>query len=290
MSYGPGFRRDPQGRVRWSENGRWTEYVRDPGGTIRRDGNVPVSSPPSSSPLLGVDPPRREGTRPTAGSGGESGGGGAAIGGAVVGVGGVGLFVVFFLLVIFLWQLRWILLIGWLAMAVAGVLLYRRGRLRGRPLVFGVVAWITLGCLCMTGFGFQSSYEEGQKRTTAEESREEAELTAREISATQNSLARMADDPHDFCSNRMSDGADDALAEREGTSSCSEAVEGLAARLGPTGLHALSGLEMTKISSVFDEDRYLQRSTFQLGPNPLGWTRIEMSVGTMYGFVIHSFQ
>ncbi|MEV0969464.1 DUF2628 domain-containing protein [Microtetraspora glauca] len=207
-----------------------------------------------------------------------------------MGIGGIGSIAAFFLVIIFLWQLRWILLIAWLAMAVAGVLLYRRGRLRGLPLAFGVAVWIMLGYLCMTGFEFQSAYEDSRQRPATEKSREEAELTAQEISATRDFLARMADDPHDFCANRMFGGADDALAEREGTSSCSEAIEGLAARLGPAGRQALSDLEMTKLSSVLNESGSLRRSTFQLGPNPLGWTRIEVSVDSMYGFVIHSFQ
>ncbi|MFG1944893.1 hypothetical protein [Nonomuraea sp. NPDC048826] len=288
MGYGGGFRPDPQGRMRWSENGRWTDDVRDPDGTVRKDGRIPASAPPSTPPMLGVDPPRRS-DMPTrsASSGPDLAGAGGAVLGAT-GCGGLVLTgVVMLVLMAFVWQLRWVFLALWLALPVVGVLLRRRGRLRGWVAIGGVAGWLILGLLVLTGFQIEQGVRESERREVAEAHRSADAETAKEIGFTRDALAGMGDDG--FCRNTFYGDVADALAAREQVSSCSEAVESITARIGPEGLEALRSLEMTRIRSYVPEREATEHHVYRLGGNPLGWSEIEVSHNAIRGFVIHAF-
>jgi len=72
-------------------------------------------------------------------------------------------------------------------------------------------------------------------------------------------------------------------------SSCSEAVERIAERIGPDGLEALRALEMTHQRSYLPERSGTEHHIYRLGENQLGWRSIEVSHNAIRGFEIHAF-
>ncbi|MGW4469994.1 hypothetical protein [Nonomuraea sp. NPDC004354] len=267
--YGPGWRQDPQGKTRWSENGQWGDQVRDSSGGVYRDHHVPSTPPRMSAPRLShADPP------PGGGSSvidelaaknrqvwGDQAPGAVqqALGG--MGTGGFAAILVGLAVMVFLFTV--VSFVGVVVLPIVGFVLYRKGTLRGvKPAVLGVVWFLCLTTTLTTvdrfsGSGLPEEVEQAQAFLSLMGS---------------DSISRICTEPY------MTEQARAAMAAKEGVSGCAEAVGRIRQRLDESAFEDLGQLDMTRTD----------RGTYLLEDNPLGWREITISTQETYGILFHA--
>ncbi|MEU7897347.1 hypothetical protein AB0B45_31335 [Nonomuraea sp. NPDC049152] len=267
--YEPGWRQDPQGKTRWSENGRWGDQVRDSSGGVYRDHHIPSTPPQMSAPRLpnAASPPgggssvidelaeRNRQVWSDKGAGAvQQALGGMGTGGFVAILAGLAAMVFLFTIGSF---------VGAVALPIVAFVLYRKGTLRGvKPAVLGSVWFLCLATALTTvdqfsGSGLPKEVEQAQAFLGLMGS---------------DSVSMICDEPY------MTEQAKSAMAAKERASDCAEAVGKIKQRLDESDFEDLSHLNMTKTD----------RGTYLLDDNPLGWREITISTQETYGILFHA--
>lgn len=269
--YEPGWRQDPQGKTRWSENGRWGDQVRDSGGGVHRDHHIPSTPPHMSAPRL-PNAARPPGDQPSvidelAAKNRQVWGdqGGQAVQQAIGGLGGGAFIAVIAGLAVMVLLFTVATFVAAVAIPIIGFVLYRKGTLRGGKLALLAIVWVLCFGNAMSTLDTFSGPEQ-----------------PKEVESAQAFLGLMGtDDIANICGeDYLTAQAMSAMAAKEGAADCAEAIGKIRQRLAPSDFEDLSHLEMTKADG----------GAYRLEANPLGWREITISPDETYGVVFHEIR
>ncbi|MGI5165699.1 hypothetical protein ACQEU3_15195 [Spirillospora sp. CA-253888] len=293
-----GYREDPQGRQRWSENGNWTRHVLDGSGSPDIDHDIPSTGTPLTGDVRPntAPPPRAQDDGPLYGSSEwvaqhgydatrarSQAPSGLGSGLSAVSLGPVLLLGVLAVLTIGIMALAYVLrvplMIAMWAAPVAGIVwMVKRGF---SPLRLGAVmlATMTLAYVASLGESFGQGMKENAERRDTARQQELGKSSAYNAARLRELLGGLRNGPVLFC-NTLDRKAEEALAASAGVpaglGACRSAMRKRIAAFGPADYQKLSRLEVAYAGEAPDNMGHV----FRLGPNPLGWTRVHTAWST----------